>query len=246
MITILSILFTPDENNYNRFETSFKSIISSDLTNVDKIIIDGWCPSDDIWNNIILLINDNNKITLVRRTINIGKSTIVNDNIANITTSMTQYILLLDSDIILQQDTISRLSLLSSYSDIIIPNQLQDCRHYKLFFKNPTSYNDELIYKITQPLGLAGGCIFASTNVLKDITFKNKGSYGSDDVDFFERAIDKYNLILCENINVTHPFDTNKEYYEWKLSTSLSSFHKELSQEDIDVKIKESHMFWKI
>lgn len=247
MITILSLIFAPDINNYNRFVNSFNSIISSDLTNVNKIIIDGWVPDDNIWNSILSLSPIGDKITFFRRIHNIGKSSIINDNIPNIT---TDYILLLDSDIILQ-NSINRLSSLSSTFDIIIPNQLEDNRHYTLFFKRSTrdfenhiSTGDESIFKITDPIGLAGGCIYTTTNILRYIPFSNKGSYGSDDVDFFERAITKYSIVLCENIYIIHPHDNNKKYYDWKLKTALSSYRKDLTSEEITTITNESHRFW--
>jgi hypothetical protein len=241
MITVLSILFVPDNNNYNRFKNSIESLLSCDLSHVNKIIIDGWVRSDDIWKNIENLKND--KISLFRRNNNIGKSTIINENVNNISTDK---ILLLDSDIIIHnKDTISKLYLLSLYHDIIIPNQLGDNRHYKLFFKNPITYNGELIYNITQSIGVAGGCMLLRTNILKDIPFKNKGPYGSDDVEFFEKAINKYKIILCENISITHPFNNNDKYNDWKLETSLSLLHKDLTQEEIDIMIIESEDFLK-
>lgn len=241
MITIVSVVFIPNTDNLKRFKNSIQSILTSDLTNVQKIIIDGWASSDNLWKEVENIVKDCSIISLNRREKNVGKSTIINENIPD--TSLVVYS---DSDIIVFPDTIQRMKNLSEKFDIIIPDQLEDCRHYKLLYKNGINYNDELIYLVERSEGIAGGFIMMKTDVLKNIKFQNKGPYGSDDVEFFQQAIQKYKIVVCTRTVVIHPFDDNKEYYRWKVNMSLSAYNKTLSIKEIDERINSSMLFWNV
>jgi hypothetical protein len=239
MLTIVSVMFCPDKNNFERFKNSITSVLNCGLVNknVEKIIIDGY--SNTKYKSKINKLIDSFKssgptVVLNFRENNIGKSSIVNENIPD-----TELVFYLDSDIIINNTTLQDLINFQKDYDVVVPDQLEDCRHYKLLFEGkefvPTTCVD----------GIAGGAIMMKTRVLKKIKFNNKGPYGSDDIEFFEQVIkNNYKIIVCES-SVIHPFDTNIDYYKWKLEMALSSYHINLSNEEIKKRIKDSISFWK-
>lgn len=234
-ITIIIPLFCMDENGLERFENSLSSIVESNLEDVEKLIIDGWVRDDKLWGDVKELVTNIVTIdyTLKRRKINVGKSTIINEHIKDI---KTELVCLSDSDIVVRTETIQRLKSLAEYYDIVIPDQTEDCRHYKLVHNTIEIKNNESVYVIKTPEGVAGGFLLLKTKILKEIPFENKGPYGADDVEFFQKAVKKYSVVICGDIFVTHPFDTNKKYYDWKLKMSLSSY-KKLTDKEIEERI---------
>ena len=241
MITVFSVIFCPNESYFDRFKTSITSILSADLTDVDKIVIDGWVSSDTIWRKVQELVSDIDNVVLNRRERNIGKSAIINENIPD-----TPLVVYSDSDIVIFPDTILRLKKLSTFYDIIVPDQLEDCRHYKLVLDRLkiVDCNNEKLYQLLTSEGVAGGFLMMKTNVIKKFKFPNKGPYGSDDVEFFQQTINEHSIVLCLSIAIVHPFDSNKEYYDWKVEMSLSAYKKELTTDDIDNRINSSIKFW--
>lgn len=242
MITIVHVMFIPDEYNFYRFKKSITSILNSDLTDVDNIIVDGWCRNDRLWVDVENLLRGYKIVELNRRSTNIGKSTIVNEN-----KIYTPLVIYSDSDIVVEVDTIQRLKRLTSIYDIVIPDQLEDCRHYKLLFDQHINVIDEEVYSINRPEGIAGGFLMMKASVVDEIKFKNKGPYGSDDVEFFQQVLSKYSMCVCKSISVVHPFYIDikeKEYHDWKVKMSLSGYLKNLTNDEINDRINESVKFW--
>lgn len=238
--SILSIVFIPDNNNYKRFIDSFNSFIKlHEREDIDKIIIDGYI-IDEYIDDIKNLVKDHKKVILNVREKNIGKSTIINENIHKI----NKRVLLMDSDIILLPDSFERMS--KMICDVVIPNQMEDCRHYSLVFKTPILALNEYVHIIKNNTGVSGGCMLVFKSILHKIPFRNKGCYGSDDVEFLEDCLDNnFHIVLCKNVYIVHPFDVNKEYYKWKVRTSMKYYKKDLTEKDIEESNRELEKIWK-
>ncbi len=247
-LKIIQAIFCPDNYHLERQKNSLKSLKNCKREVDSDIYLDGWVKDDDTWRSLTSYIDKIglNILYMNRRSNNVGKSRIINS-----LAELGDYdnIFYMDSDILLDIDTIHRLrnvQLLLCKDVILVPNQREDSRHNLLIQKIKDSTNGEEILSSNLNIGIAGGVFLTKSIVLENHSFLDNGPYSSDDVHFFEETSrNDIKTYICKNIFVTHPFDTDKEYSKWKINKSLSLYHVSVDDNERDLLIEESEKFWK-
>lgn len=248
-LQIIQTIFCPNKYHLQRQKDSLKSLNESNKPIHTDIYLEGWTANDELWDSLVSYIKDLNlsSVYIKRRKENIGKSKIVN-NIMN--KGEFNNILYMDSDIILEKDTIMRLLKiqLEYPHSLLVPNYKEDCRHNLLIQKNViTTRDNDVLLSSENCIGISGGIYLIRQEIMKSYPFRENGPYSPDDIHFFEDLVkDNINIFICKEIFVIHPFDNNKKYSEWKQSKSMNLYHKDLSKEEIEVLIKDSYKIWEL
>jgi hypothetical protein len=219
-ILLIQIIFINNNNTFCRWRNSFNSI---NINNDIKLLISGY-------------VSDR-YISLVKKSIsnvdykfyneNIGKSSIINNIVEDTLYETFNIHIFMDSDIILESNTISVLCslFLKNNFSILLPNHKDDIRHN---IKNITEKviidGYSILYNnIYNSNSFAGGLFITNRDVLQKNKFEMLGTYGPDDTYFFKKIYDtkddsiKYKIGLIENIFVIHPYDNDTEYNKFKL-----------------------------
>ena len=91
------------------------------------------------------------------------------------------------------------------------------CYENKYYYRG--KYEDEMICCPNGDSGVAGGCLFISSDFWKFVNgYKILGVYAGDDsglmVDSFRNG---YHFFMSNSIRCIHPIETNNKYAEWKV-----------------------------
>lgn len=168
---------------------------------------------------------------------NYGKAYIVNKMVNDylVNNNVTKYIFTFDSDIVFLDnndgDIIERLKRLSNKTylvqgrkfGLIGCNFTGDNAHWLNRFENNTIIDNETISWPTQPVGIAGGCIFINVDAWRSINgYRIMGVYAPDDAmmirDMFNSG---FGICVATSIFVHHPGTHDDRHYQgWKEKTS--------------------------
>lgn len=227
-ILIVHTIFIKDENSLRRQINSFNSLISILERDITAIGV-GWCATDRLFNdyyNYVTSRSDN--WVLIRQNENVGKSGCVNNVLDIIDASKYNVVFYLDADIVINftfNDIRKLENTIGLYVDgkkivLIAPDQLQDCRHFKLSRSKKIAIEGvRFSYPISSEysIGIAGGCFMMDLSVLNDMRMSSVGVYGPEDAELMKKIANSNLLaIVCDTISVIHPFDTDTAYVEWK------------------------------
>lgn len=223
-----------------------------------KCVFGGYCSKEEYWSMIEILLkyaidNYNMNIIIMRFDKNYGKAYVVNTMTTKYLTD-EEYIFTADSDIIYiesQPSIIHRLIEAMEYSKSINLNPslvslfqedsnchiLDICYEHKYYYNG--QYGHEMVCHPTCAGGVAGGCLFISSEFWKLIGgYKVLGVYASDDANIMVDSREKgYNFLLSNSIRCIHPKETNSSYQKWKNETSS----KVLSLSDA---VNDANLFW--
>ncbi len=259
-------IFLPDDEI---FEKNIQSIIS--LKNVIKncpkeveidIELGGWSINDGYWNKFIKKVNSVGlkNVNITRFDKNYGKAYAIN----RLTTNMKDYDFLLtaDSDIIFKdiEHFINRILEVVNKSNSItnkpfgvmgINQEISNCHLLDYLSKNQHEFvgykrHNEKIRWHSSPSGIAGGCLFISSdNWIKTGGYREMGVYAGDDALFLiDTNKQGHSFFLCETISVIHPPENNEKYQKWKVKVCQRDSHGGSTGID-EGKINESEDLWK-
>jgi len=242
-IIYIQPIFAPNLELLFRFIRSIISFIDYYVANnYDfKCVFGGYVSKDEYWRIIKSLVGYliekyHVDIILERFDKNYGKAFVVN-TLSNTYLSDEEYLLTADSDIKyieFQPNIVDRLieameyaksinlnpSLISLFQEEANCHILNDCYEHKYYYNG--KYGVEMICHPSGIGGVAGGCLFISTNFWKLINgYKVLGVYSSDDANIMSDSIaNGYQFLLSNSIRCIHPTETNSEYQKWKIETS--------------------------
>jgi len=255
-------IFLPNSVLFDKNVESIMSFINV-INNTDITIdinIGGWAISDDYWNSFIDKLNIPN-INVTRFDKNYGKAYVINKLTEDI--GSYDYLLTADSDIIFKDTThfIDRILTIVDKSQEFsgkkfgvmgINQEVANCHMMEHLSENTHSFlghNDNLesIRWHNSPSGIAGGCLFTSSeNWISVGGYREMGVYSGEDAYFL---IDTNKIgnshFLAETISVIHPPETNQRYQEWKVMVCQRDSHGGSTGIDDD-KINEAENFWEI
>lgn len=243
---MIQCLYCPDDYFLKK---SIDSIISTNSLLQDNILfnvynftiyLQGYFGNDILYNKYYEIISKldmkiNIKIEL-KSSPNLGKSTAINNIIKSFTVSFPggleekkekKYILVMDSDIIINNIDFSKLiNALETNKKIglIAINQKEDNRHNNINNKILYTPDNEILLYSDKCIGVAGGCFFIKLEILIEFPYPNVGIYGMDDTIYHKTLFDNnYLVVIAKNMYVTHPFDyLSIEYNNWKLNRCLT------------------------
>lgn len=195
---LIQAIYLPSLHQYERWLTSYNSYKHSTLTKYIGGYISEEVSSpfrEELVEEVCLDLLPDNR----------GKSTVFNRIVSTLTESDDTVVILLDGDIILSLLDLENLdSLYHSHNyQVLVPNQLEDCRHHPYALKNNG----------LTTFGIAGGCMITTLKTLKRYPFSVVGMYGPEDVLFLEAVKSVFIIDEC----VIHPHDDDQEYKDKKL-----------------------------
>ena len=219
-----------------------------------QCIFGGYAATDELWNEIESYIESRKKhAIIVRYAKNYGKAHVINDLTKYLGDS--EYFLTADSDILFninQADMIARLieafeesrkrqlnpALIALFQEESNCHVLDACYQNKYYYQGAFEY--EMVCKPNGDGGVAGGCLFISSDFWKRVGgYKVLGVYAADDGNLMRDAKNMgYSFLLSNSIRCIHPFENNREYQNWKVQTSSKIL-------DLDTAIEDSNNFWK-
>lgn len=263
-ILYIQPIFLPNDEIFDKNIQSIKSF--SNVLNNTKVHIDielgGWSMTDEYWNSFMEKVNTFgfSNINITRFDKNYGKAYVVNKLTTNI--NDYDYLLTADSDIIFKDSKkfIERILRIVDKSESItgkpfgvmgINQEVSNCHMMEYLSKNKHDFigyndNNESIRWHDTPSGIAGGCIFTSSdNWIKTGGYREMGVYAGDDALFLSDTGRIGNsFFLCETISVIHPPENNQKYQEWKVKVCQRDSHGGSTGID-DNKINEAENIWK-
>lgn len=249
MLHYLQTVFGPDQNQLNRNLRSLKSLdeylkkYPYDIT----LHAAGWCASDDLWNQVVELLQTVSfSYTLDRHMNNAGKSFVVNTLFDTYLKEHDDivYFFTADSDICFDADLCPNLferlmqapdhitALMKKPFGMIALAQAEgDCHIHNVLTLNVTYTNtfgqvEKMSYH-PHVGGIAGGCLFTTTANWKQVGgYRLINVYGGDDGFYL---LDTYNTgkacVVSDTISIIHPNDTDVDYGRWK-HAQIGNIHK--------------------
>jgi hypothetical protein len=226
-ILLTQVIYIYNNNSFCRWRNSFNSIKKYKYNFKIKILISGY-----VSEQFINLVNDTIRNQDIRNqdirnqdifyNKNVGKSLVINNIIDNKIFDEYDIHIFMDSDIILENNTIIALYelFLKSKFDLLLPNHKQDIRHITKNISEITLIDDYKILwnKQYNQYSYAGGFFITTRNIMKKNKFDSVGQYGPDDTYFFKKLYENNIKIgLVDNIYIIHPFDIDIEYNNKKI-----------------------------
>ena len=237
-ILVVKSIFCCDISFIEIIKESIYSLITNiiffKITDTISILCIGWL-SDPNYKSMISQIFDsidlpsNISIYFNIFELNYGKIYIFNKIKDYITTFDSDIVLYLDHDILFTIDynIFSIMAKLQSVENIgyIALNQLDDCRHQHVIYKNTIKINNIIICYPDDLQSIASGAIIMSKQFLNEINFPLISVYGGDDTLLCELAkTKKYIYGVAQDYYIKHPYmDISlTEYIQWKFSSILN------------------------
>ena len=258
-------IFGPSQHHLQRnldSVRSMKNLLEKHPEDV-KMLFGGWCINDEFWNTISNEISSafGNKILEIRRfDRNYGKAHIVNELMSKPEASEYKYILSADSDIVfITPNMFERLHKCAEISEIRKKTQfgLISCKHLlndrnwpsatqrSFEFYNPKLNTKEKVVWGNLPMGIGGGCwMFSRKAWDKHKGYRLQGVYAGEDA-YFSYNMKPLGLSwqIAESIPVEHPWDTDKEYEDFKLRICVRDTNG-IDKDTIEPQIQEMEEFW--
>ena len=259
-IIYVQSIFAPNVNMLLRFVRSVSSFIDYYVKNDYKFkcVFGGYCAKEEYWliiDELLKSVIDNYHIDIIvnRFDKNYGKAYVVNSLVEKFLTN-EEYIFTADSDICYienQPNIIYRLVEAMNYSKAINLNpslislyqEEANCHILNACYENRHYYNgkygSEMVCHPTNAGGVAGGCLFISTNFWKIVNgYKVLGVYAADDANIMiDSRKNGYNFLMSNSIRCIHPKETDKKYQDWKIKTSSKI-------QSLPDAIKDANLFW--
>lgn len=247
-ILVCQPIFCPDQIRFDRNVRSLTSlaVYLKQYPYPLSFSFGGYC-KDEYWDPIVGLIRDSFGVEPVRFTKNIGKASIVNSLLSNIS---IPYILTCDSDICFPLDEprmFERLvAVMESQAKIGLLALMQreaNC-HQPCIYEHAEEVAGERIVWPTYPGGIAGGALFISSEAWHRTGYRVMGVYAGDDayllVDIYNFG---YGIRVIDSLSIIHPADNDSAYAVWKQLVCQRD-QRQLSTEDLEIRVKEADTFW--
>lgn len=219
-------IFVPNEKMFDRYAASLNSL--KDYLNWDvKLVTGGWCPDDEMWRRIESELTDLGiEVELVRFDANYGKAYFVNTLYDAVKKMREKYFFTADSDMVFEDAIFDKLPRLASdvYQTfgtigMLSLQQTQHCCH--VVTDDWKRYVLETGSRVLVPpttSGLAGGAMYVSTVAWEKIGgYRVLNVYGGNDGWYLnDCGYHKFWYGLAEDLKMTHPFDDDDKYVNWK------------------------------
>lgn len=235
----LQTIFAPDQNQLNRNINSIKSLdlyLKKYPYNV-VLKLGGWCANDDYWNQFYNALKETSlNYEIVKFDNNMGKSYTINTIFNKFKNEIVSkgYFLTADSDICFDTSCEYIFQRLNESPEMIQKelrkpfgmmalNQKEQCCHVfssltkEFQYKNSFNFIENFKYS-DKSAGIAGGCIFTSTNCWEKIGgYRLINVYGGDDGYYaLDTYLNGFSCLISIDMSIIHPYDTDRNYIHWK------------------------------
>lgn len=244
-ILIVKSLFCP---NKQYLQKNFDSLIKLDaylkLINTNNTIIDlyliGWANQFEKEITIFLKLIKFKFINICTDfwKINYGKYYLFEKLRTNTCIGNYDYLLYMDHDIYFSFDNVISFPLIFSLLTekienddigVIVPNQLEDCRHQGNIYENNHILNNMDVCYSNTPGSIAMGCFIIKSDLFLSLDeFKLISVYGLDDIYILDKIKEKNCIaVITSNFYVVHPYSNNDIYNQWKYNNIIKMINGE-------------------
>jgi hypothetical protein len=264
-ILVIMPVFCPNDELFEvnkRSIVSFLNYVKDTCYQNIQIICCGYAAKDKFWQELVNITFPYKEVTMERLDNNFGKAFIVNQCFKKYH-SRQKYLLTMDSDILWdsgEYDILRRLVSIPKYTDEITKwpfgmaslNQKGHNCHIEKMLNKEVTMNGECIKWPSSAGGIAGGCLFISTEAFKKVgMYRVMGVYSGDD-GFLLHDMIKAGYFACVpyDINIWHESNNdifNGKYLKWKksiLQKCLSTDGKIISDDELAAEAEHVKKGW--
>ena len=247
-ILVCQPIFCPDQIRFDRNVRSLKSLAQyiQQYPYPVSFSFGGYC-IDQYWDPIAQLIRDSFGVEPTRFPKNLGKASIVNSLLSNIS---SPYIFTCDSDICFPLDEPRLFERLVAVMEtqtkigLIGLMQREDNRHYPYIYEHTEVVVGERLVWPTHPSGIAGGALFISSEAWHRTGYRVMGVYAGDDAYLLQDMHNLgYYIRVFDSLGIIHPADDDRPYAAWKHIVCQRD-QRQLSPEELETRIQEANAFW--